>query len=98
MNLSAKQSSAVRTCLFFLCIFVVVLVFLLTTYRPAKITDVKQQHICIKFCFKFGKTTSETHRVHKEALGENALCQTQTYKWVKRFSYGRMSVDKGERS
>jgi hypothetical protein len=40
--------------------------------------DLKEQRICIKFCFKLGKTASETHRVLKEAFGDNALGQTQT--------------------
>ena len=86
MNLSAKRSSAVRTCVCFFCVFfVVILVIHLRTYRPARITDVKEQLICIKFCFKFGKTASETNRVHKEALGDNVLRQTQTYNLFKRF-------------
>jgi hypothetical protein len=42
----------------------------LRSYRPAKITDVKEQRICIKFCFRLGKTSSETHRMLKEAFGE----------------------------
>jgi hypothetical protein len=34
----------------------------------------------------------------KEAFGENALDQTQTYKWFKRFKNGWMSVDDEEHS
>ena len=44
-------------------------------------TDMKEQRICIKFCFRLGKTASETHRMFKEAFGDNALGQTQTYEW-----------------
>ena len=29
----------------------------------------------------------------EEAFGDNALCQTQTYEWFKRFKNGWMSVD-----
>jgi len=47
-------------------------------------TDVKEQWICIRFCFKLGKTASGTHRKLKEAFGDNALGQMQTYKWFKR--------------
>jgi hypothetical protein len=47
-------------------------------------TDVKKQWICIKFCFKLSKTTSETHRMLKEAFGDNALGQTQTCEWLKK--------------
>jgi hypothetical protein len=55
--------------------------------------DVKEQWICIKFCFKLSKTASETPRMLKEAFGDIALGQTQTYKWYKRFKNGWMSVD-----
>jgi hypothetical protein len=52
--------------------------------------DVKEQQICIKFCFKLGKTASETNRMMKEAFGDNALGQTQNYKWFNGFKKGRM--------
>jgi len=44
-------------------------------------TDVKEQQICIKFCFKLCKTASETHKMFKEEFGDNALDQMQTYEW-----------------
>jgi hypothetical protein len=34
----------------------------------------------------------------KETFGDNALVQTQTYEWFKRFKKGRISVDDEERS
>jgi hypothetical protein len=43
-------------------------------------TDMKEQQTCMKFCFKHGKMASETHRMLKEAFGDNALGQMQTYK------------------
>ena len=70
----------------------------LWSYRPAKMNDVKKERICIKFCFKFRKRASETHRMLKEVFGDNALDQTQTYEWFKRFKNGRMSFDDEERS
>jgi hypothetical protein len=45
-------------------------------------TDVKEQRICIKFCFKLGKAEAETHKMLKGAFGDNALGITQTYKWL----------------
>ena len=66
--------------------------------RPANMTDVKERWICIKCCFKFSKMASETHRMLKEAFGDNALGQTQTYKWFKRFKNRWMSVDDDELS
>jgi hypothetical protein len=35
--------------------------------------DVREQRICIKFYFKLGKTASETHRMLKEAFGDDAV-------------------------
>jgi hypothetical protein len=61
-------------------------------------TDEKEQWICIKFCFKLGKTVSETHRILKEEFGNNALGQKQTYEWFKGFKNGWMSVENEERS
>ena len=55
-------------------------------------TDVKEQRICLKFCFKLGKTASEKHRMLKEVFGDNAQGQTQTYKWFKHFKKGWMLV------
>ena len=61
-------------------------------------TDVKEQRILIKFCFKLGKTAAETHKMLKEAFGDNSLGQTQAYEWFKHFKNGRISVDDDERS
>jgi hypothetical protein len=41
--------------------------------------DLKEQSICVKFCFKFGKTASETHEMLKTAFGDNAMGRTQTF-------------------
>jgi hypothetical protein len=60
--------------------------------------DVKKQWICIKFCFKLGKMEAETHRILREAFGDNALLQTQTYEWFKSLKNGKMSDDDKELS
>jgi hypothetical protein len=46
--------------------------------------DVKKQRVCIKFRFKLRKTAAETHKMLKEAFGDNALGLTQTREWFKR--------------
>jgi len=46
-------------------------------------TDVKEEWICTKFYFKLGKMAAETHKVLKEAFGDNALGQMQTYEWFR---------------
>ena len=68
----------------------------LLSYRPAKMTDVKDQWICTKFCFKLGKMAWETYRMLKEVFGDNALGQTQTYERFTHFKNGQMSVDDEE--
>jgi hypothetical protein len=60
--------------------------------------DFKEQRICIKFCFKLKETAAETHRMLKEAFGDNAMSQSKTCLWYKRFKDGRKSVDDDERS
>jgi hypothetical protein len=60
--------------------------------------DVKEQCVCIKFCFKLGKSAAKTHQNIKQEFGNDALDQTQTYDWFNRFKNGRTSVDDDERS
>jgi hypothetical protein len=55
--------------------------------------DLREQRVCIKFCFKLGTTAAETHQMLKQAFGDNSLGQTQTYDWYKRFKNGRKSTD-----
>jgi hypothetical protein len=40
--------------------------------------DVKEQRVCVKFCFKLGKSAAQTHQMLKQAFGNDALGQTQT--------------------
>jgi hypothetical protein len=54
---------------------------------------VKKQRVCIKFCFKLGKSAAKTHKMLKQAFGDSALDQTQTYDWCNRFKNGRTSAD-----
>jgi hypothetical protein len=55
--------------------------------------DIKEQRICIKFCFKLKKTAAETHQMLKEVFGEQALSQARTFEWFKHFKDGRESVE-----
>jgi len=48
-------------------------------------TDFKEQRICIKFCFNLKKIAAETHRMLKEAFGDNAMSQNKTLLWSKHF-------------
>jgi len=61
-------------------------------------TDYKEQRICIKFCFSLKRTAAEIHRMLQEAFVGNALSQSKTFLWYKRFKDGRTSLDVDERS
>ena len=63
-----------------------------------EMADVKEQRICIKFCFRLNKTAAETHRMLKEAFYEQALGQARTFEWFKRFKDGRESVEDSKHS
>ena len=54
---------------------------------------VKEQRICMKFCFKLNKNAAETHRMLKEVFGDQALSQARTFEWFKRFKDGRESME-----
>jgi hypothetical protein len=64
----------------------------------SEIADLKEQGICVKFCFKLGKTASETHEMLKTAFGGNAMGRTQTFEWFSRFKRGETSVEDSEGS
>jgi len=38
-----------------------------------------EQRICIKFCFKIGKTAMETYQLLQQAYGEEAIGRTQVF-------------------
>ena len=49
--------------------------------------------ICIKFCFKIGKTAREIYQLLQQAYGECAVGRTQVFDWFFRFKEGRTSVE-----
>jgi hypothetical protein len=57
--------------------------------------EFKEQRICIKFV-SILKTAAEAHGMLQEAFGDNAMSQSKTFLWYKRFKDGRMSVDDNE--
>ena len=38
-----------------------------------------EQRICIKFCFKIGKSATETYQLLQQAYGEDAMGRTQVF-------------------
>jgi hypothetical protein len=47
--------------------------------------DLKEQRICVKFCFTLGKTAWKYHEMLKTAFDGNAMGRTQTSEWFSRF-------------
>jgi len=57
-----------------------------------------EQRTCIKFCFKIGKTATETYQLLQQAYGEDAMGRAQVFDWFRRFKEGRTSVESDRRS
>jgi len=55
--------------------------------------DLKEQRVCIKFCFLLGKTAAETVTMLQEAFKEEALSQARVYEWFSGFKRGDMSLE-----
>ena len=60
--------------------------------------DLKEQRVCIKFCFLLGKTAAETVTMLWEPFKEEALSQARVYEWFSRFKHGDMSLENQPRS
>ena len=58
--------------------------------------DFREQHACIKFYFKLGKTATECYETLKAAFGEQAMGHSQTFQWFSRFKAGKISTDDDE--
>jgi histone-lysine N-methyltransferase SETMAR len=50
------------------------------------------------FCFKLGKSATETHEMLVEVYGDAAVTRKTVYKWSERFRNGSESIDDEERS
>jgi hypothetical protein len=81
------------------CVFIVVRVKCDPRFSViSEMDDLKEQRICVKFCFKLGKTASETHEMPKTAFGDNVMGRTQTSEWFSRFKRRKTSVEDSEGS
>ncbi|GFU73407.1 protein GVQW3 [Trichonephila clavipes] len=56
------------------------------------------QRICIKFCFKLGKTGTETYEMMKTAFVEKTMSHARVFEWLRRFKKGHQSVNSDPRS
>jgi len=60
--------------------------------------DLEEQRVCFKFCFKLGKTFTETFQMLEQAYGEDCLSCMQCHEWYQRFKSGRTSVEDDTKS
>jgi hypothetical protein len=49
----------------------------------------KEQHVCIKFCQKLGKTATEMYEMLQQAFGEAVLSRSKTFECYPKFKNGR---------
>lgn len=57
-----------------------------------------EQRHNIKFCFKLGKTATETHEMLVQVYGQDAVSRKCVYDWFVRFRAGKESVEDEPRS
>ena len=57
-----------------------------------------EQRVAIKFCFKAGKSATETFEMLKLAYGESVMSRAIVFRWYNLFAEGRESVEDDERS
>jgi len=56
-------------------------------------SDRTEQRICLRFCFRLGKTATEAHEILQKSFKEEALGRTQVLEWFVPFKRGEMSVE-----
>ena len=56
-------------------------------------SDRTEQRICLRFCFRLGKTATEAREILQKAFKEEALSHTQVFEWFAWFKRGEMSVE-----
>ena len=54
--------------------------------------DTLEERYAIKFCFKLGKTATETYGMLQTAYGPSWMNRSSVFQWHKRFKEGRESV------
>jgi len=57
-----------------------------------------EQRVCIKFCVKLGKSTTETIEVIKKAFEDEVMRRSKTFELHKRFIEGREDINVDSRA
>jgi hypothetical protein len=63
-----------------------------------EMAHLKEQHTCIKFCFKLGLISAETYKLLKLAFREETVNRIQTFDWFSEFKIWLSSVNDAEYS
>jgi hypothetical protein len=56
-------------------------------------SDRTEQRICLRFCFRLGKTATETHEMLQKAFKDSGLSHAQVLEWFAPFKRGEMNVE-----
>ena len=59
--------------------------------------DTLEERYAIEFCFKLGKTATETYGILRAAFGASCMNRASVFEWHKRFKEGKDSVRNDER-
>ena len=57
-----------------------------------------EQRANIKFCYKLGKTATETRKILVQVYGKNSVSRKCVYEWFKRFREGKETNEDEPRS
>jgi hypothetical protein len=57
-----------------------------------------EQRLAIKFCFKAGKSATETLQMVNATYGDQALSRSNIFRWYGRFHYGQEDTEDDPRS
>ena len=52
-----------------------------------------EKRVNIKFCFKLGKTASETVELMRQVYGDNCSSRAQIFRWYARFKSGVETIE-----
>lgn len=55
--------------------------------------NLKEQRVCLKFCFLLEKSATEAYQMLQQAFKEDAMNRTQIFEWFGHFKCGEMSVE-----
>ena len=63
-----------------------------------KMASSNEQHVCINFCIKLGKTATEIVLILEKAFGSVAMSWAMVFEWHRRFREDQTSTEDNERS